>query len=217
MGFQFRKRTKGKQGWLNFSGSKKNGLGASLSLKFGKNVTYNSRGRVTVNFGNGLRYVAYKKKKRAPKEQTYKSSKSYTYRSYEEPRPSKREMLSSIQELLLKMCKSDFITKNADLQITLDLYNAIEIVKNDPDSQENHDLILVTTNQFKELVATFNQPEIVDYSNAISLYLRDTLPYKYHDKFFSEKIENIEKQRKTKIWIWGTIISIVIMVQMCSG
>ena len=54
MGMQFRKRTSGKNSWLNFSGS-----GVSSSTKVG-NVTTNvgPRGRrVTVNLGNGLRYV----------------------------------------------------------------------------------------------------------------------------------------------------------------
>lgn len=217
MGLQFRKRTKGKDSWFNFSGSKKNGLGASLSVKLGKDITYNTRGRVTINFGNGFRYVATRKKKRAPKEKVYKSPKNYSYRAVKEYRQSQQETLCSIQEMLLNMCKCKIINNNADLQITLDLYNAIEIVKDDPNSQENHDLILVTTNQFKELAATLNQPEVVDYANTISSYVRDTLPFKHYDKFFSEKIEKIEKQRKNKIWILGTIIFIVIVFQMCSG
>ena len=70
MGIQYRKRTKGKSGWFNFSYSDKNGLGASTSVKAG-NVTHNFGGkqssRTTVNLGNGLKYVSYgqSKSKRA--------------------------------------------------------------------------------------------------------------------------------------------------------
>lgn len=57
MGFQLRRRTKGKNSWLNFSGS-----GVSISTKIG-NVTTNvgPRGvRATVNLGHGVRYVKSK-------------------------------------------------------------------------------------------------------------------------------------------------------------
>jgi len=59
MGFSLRKRTKGKDSWLNGSLSRK-GAHASASTKFGKDVTYNKSGRgsrVTINLGNGLRYI----------------------------------------------------------------------------------------------------------------------------------------------------------------
>ena len=66
MGIQYRKRTKGKSGWLNFSYSDKNGLGSSASVKAG-NVTHNFGGkqssRTTVNLGNGLKYVSYGRSK----------------------------------------------------------------------------------------------------------------------------------------------------------
>lgn len=63
MGFQVRKRTKGKNSWQNFSYSKKGGFKTSTSVKSGQ-VTYNTgnllgkrKSRVTVNLGNGARYV----------------------------------------------------------------------------------------------------------------------------------------------------------------
>lgn len=73
MGLQVRKRTKGKDGWLNGSYSSK-GVGVSGSVKAGKNVTYNTGdlssnrktpSRLTVNFGNGIRWVSYGKSKKA--------------------------------------------------------------------------------------------------------------------------------------------------------
>ena len=58
MGLQFFKSVKlGKHLRLNFS--KK---GISVSTKIGP-VTINSNGRKTVNLGNGVKYVSYKKKK----------------------------------------------------------------------------------------------------------------------------------------------------------
>ena len=68
MGFQVRKRTKGKSSWTNVSASQR-GVHASQSFKSG-NTTGNisPRGiRVTQNFGNGVRYVhntPWKKKKK---------------------------------------------------------------------------------------------------------------------------------------------------------
>ena len=59
MGFQVRKRTKGKDAWTNASYSSR-GLHVSNSVKAGR-ATFNSssRGlRTTFNFGNGVRYVS---------------------------------------------------------------------------------------------------------------------------------------------------------------
>jgi hypothetical protein len=60
MTFSFRKRTKGKSSWLNFSASKGRGFGVSGSTKLAKNVTanYGRDGlRTTFNLGNGVRYT----------------------------------------------------------------------------------------------------------------------------------------------------------------
>lgn len=59
MGFSVRKRTKGKDAWLNGSLSRR-GAHASVSTKYGKDITLNNSGRgtrVTVNFGGGLRWI----------------------------------------------------------------------------------------------------------------------------------------------------------------
>lgn len=87
MGFQFRRRTKGKDGWLNFSYSKRNGLGMSGSVKVG-NITFNTgnskrASRTSVDLGNGLRYVSYgpskSKKPKAQKSQpTYYEPTEFT-------------------------------------------------------------------------------------------------------------------------------------------
>lgn len=84
MGFQVRKRTKGKSGWWNGSYSRK-GVGASGSVKVGDNVTWNTgdlingktNQRVTVNLGNGMRWVWYGKKKTTKKQTTSEPTHSY--------------------------------------------------------------------------------------------------------------------------------------------
>ena len=59
MGFSFHKRIKIRNGtFLNISKS-----GFSISQKVGK-ATINSRGRTTVNLGNGLIYRTSRKKKK---------------------------------------------------------------------------------------------------------------------------------------------------------
>ena len=71
MGLQVRKRTKGNSGWLNGSYSRR-GAGVSGSVKINKNVTYNTgdvlngktKPRLTINLGNGVRYVHYAKSNR---------------------------------------------------------------------------------------------------------------------------------------------------------
>lgn len=83
MGFQVRKRTKGKSGWWNGSYSKK-GVGASGSVKLASNVTWNTGdlinnktpSRLTINFGNGIRYVSYGKSKSTKNSSSGSSSSS---------------------------------------------------------------------------------------------------------------------------------------------
>ena len=67
MGFRWRKRTKGKNAWLNFSYSKKNGFNTSLSVKSGP-FTWNSGNRkrptrLTTNLPGGFYHVSSNKKK----------------------------------------------------------------------------------------------------------------------------------------------------------
>ena len=72
MGFSIRKRTKGKDGWVNGSLSSR-GPHASVSTKFGKEVTLNTSGRgsrFTINFGNGLRYIKSSSRRRLKERET---------------------------------------------------------------------------------------------------------------------------------------------------
>lgn len=91
MGFQLRRRTKGRNSWFNYSYSKRNGLRGSLSFKIGKDWTVNlgrNGTRTTVNLGNGLRYVSPQrkfgtsaKKQTAAKASTVKSFDSAAFAS----------------------------------------------------------------------------------------------------------------------------------------
>lgn len=60
MGFSVRKRTKGKNSWLNLSASKKNGINVSYTQKVGDltlNFSKKPR-RTTYNLGNGVRWTS---------------------------------------------------------------------------------------------------------------------------------------------------------------
>lgn len=71
MGFSVRKRTKGKDSWLNFSFSKK-GLHASHTMRFGNTtLNFGKNTRTTVNLGNGMRYIKTHTK---PKDKAFKPS-----------------------------------------------------------------------------------------------------------------------------------------------
>lgn len=130
MGFQVRKRTKGKTGWLNLSFSKQRGLGASVSLKVGENVTYNTRGRLTINLGSGMKYVFYKKK---PKQKASSSLKAKGTASPNIDKAANRRPviqyeqvyaepiahdchLAQIQELLLEIRKMKGLKKIEDFK-----------------------------------------------------------------------------------------------------
>lgn len=107
MGFQWRKRTKGKKAWLNFSASKSRGVGASASIKFGNmtaNVGSGGRRRVTVNFGNGLKYV----KTRAVKPKVHE----------ERPKRDIDAFMKSMDELNERMEKSKANIENLTLSET---------------------------------------------------------------------------------------------------
>lgn len=143
MGFQVRKRTKGKTSWLNFSFSKRRGFGASASLKVGENVTYNTRGRLTINLGSGMKYVFYKKK---PKQAITKSQKTNTStapiranapvhpcviqykRAYVDPIEHDRH-LEQIQELLLEIRKMKGLKKTVDFEALGNLNRAVSSVR----------------------------------------------------------------------------------------
>lgn len=124
MGFQARKRTKGKSGWLNLSFSKQRGLGASVSLKVGENVTYNTRGRLTINLGSGMKYVFYKKKPKQKAKGTAspnidKAANRRPAIQYEQvyAEPIAHDChLAQIQELLLEIRKMKGLKKIEDFK-----------------------------------------------------------------------------------------------------
>lgn len=212
MGLQIRKRTKGKNGWLNFSASKKNGLGASMSIKFGKNITYNTRGRTTINFGNGIRYVSYRKKKKQtvvkePKVSRARSSKkSYTYTpvSY-----SRAELLSSCQQFLKTVGEAGHFTELADMQVAVDLYNAIGSIEEGEISLETRDLIIVTTNLYNEIVIKKNDQELTDNFKIVYDYLRSILPERPKPP--------VKEEKNNSAVMWGVLIGICVLVAMCAA
>ena len=82
MGLRWRKRTKGKNAWLNFSYSKKNGFNTSLSVKSGP-FTWNSGNRkrptrLTTNLPGGFYHVSSNKKKSSKSNTDNSPSTSYS-------------------------------------------------------------------------------------------------------------------------------------------
>ncbi len=87
MGLTFRKRTKGKNTWVNISASKKNGIGFSLSGKIAKGVTVNwkpGRGfRTTLSVpGTGVRWVSSTAKQKSTRSKRNQFS-DYTSKAQE--------------------------------------------------------------------------------------------------------------------------------------
>lgn len=218
MGLQFRKRTKGKNSWFNISSSKKNGLSASLSVKVAKGVTMNFGGkgnrRATINFGNGVRYVKYRTPKAKPKaEPKVRSSRSntqsYTYTPVE-PRKTRDEVLGMCQGGLIEHAQEFKLSDSADIQEMLDLYNAIDIMRGDPDSLENRDLMIVTTNQYIELTKRLNNAEMTKLAETIKTLICRYLPEK-------PKPVVVREEPFNKTLLWGTLIGICVLIAMCSA
>lgn len=120
MGFQLRRRTKGKNSWFNYSYSKRNGLRGSLSFKIGKDWTVNlgrNGTRTTVNLGNGLRYVSPQrklfgsdsKKQTTPKASTKKTSSAKPYVAREEDAHIPIDQIPSSCKML-----GDVLTEHAE-------------------------------------------------------------------------------------------------------
>lgn len=217
MGLQIRKRTKGKNSWFNFSASKKNGLGASMSVKLGKNVTYNTRGRVTVNFGNGIRYVAYKKKKRKetvvkpPKEprtrsRARSSNKTYTYTPVQYTR---EEILQSCQKVVFDIGTHGLFTEHAELSVIVDLHNAIDFLYESPISLETRDLIIVTSNLFVDMVKEKNDAEAMRQATIVNNYLRSILPDR------PKPTPKVKEETNYGWWIAGAV-TLLILLKSCT-
>ena len=204
MGLQYRKRTKGKNSWLNFSKS-----GISLSYKIGKNITLNSRGRATLNLGNGFRYVSYRKKKKVAKPVPEKKVVRTKYSSQpSKPKMSKEQVLSLVQQSLVNVVKLGIVVESADLEVIANLHDTVNIIKKDPNSQENRDLIIVTTNEFKDFAKKTGNPTIIKSADAVSNYLRSLIPYRYIP---SPKPSPVWK---SKYFWWATGIGFICFVNM---
>lgn len=83
MGLRYRSRTKGSGAWVNLFASSR-GAGGSVSVKPSKNITANfgpGRRRLTVNFGNGFRYVKdVSTKKKVQQSSSYDNYGDYNIR-----------------------------------------------------------------------------------------------------------------------------------------
>lgn len=217
MGLQFRKRTKGKDSWLNFSHSKKNGFSASLSVKVAKGVTMNFGGkgnrRATVNFGNGVRYVKYREPKAKPKKEvstrTRANNRTYNYTPVEPPKPV-TEVLGMCQKAIIDISPKCGVTHYGDLQVFVDLHNAIDFMIEDPNSLENIDLMTVTTNQFLELANRIGNEEFIENANIIRNYVRSVLPSRP-----KPPPPPVKEEKHYGWWIAG-VVTVLILLKSCT-
>lgn len=206
MGLQIRKRTKGKGGWLNFSYSKKKGIGASLSVKVGKNITYNTRGRTTVNLGNGVRYVSYRKKKKETTDEHQSVSSNRTskevYVSY-----TTDELLDSAQRELIKLGNYPYFKTDRDYEYLVDVYNAIEYLRENP-TLDARDIIVITTTLLTEFAEKTNDTLFISRINGLTMSLKTLAPQR----------PKPPERYPTGIVIlfWGTILGLCGLITMCS-
>lgn len=213
MGLQFRTRTKGKNGWLNISHSKKNGFSASLSVKVAKGVTMNFGGkgnrRAIVNFGNGVRYVKYRSPKaKEPRERKTRSTRSSN--TYTPVRYTREECLVEAQTNLINLCKRGYFRNSADAQIIVDFYNAINLIKEGPISLEDRDLMLVTLNQYREIVERENNPDINRSADVTNTYIRSILPDRP-----KPPPPPIKEEKHYGWWIAG-VVTLLILIKSCT-
>lgn len=92
MGFRYRKRTKGKNSWFNYSFSKR-GFNASYSIKFGDTTINLGRNgtRVTHNFGDGFIFTSSRKNKsKKQPNKTIQHSEYNTSEAHQTPQPVKK-------------------------------------------------------------------------------------------------------------------------------
>lgn len=224
MGLQYRKRTKGKNAWFNFSASKKRGVGTSFSLKLGKNITCNSRGRVTLNLGNGLRYVAYKKKKKQPKPVVNKTS-NYNYKGIiSKPMTSEERHKLTIKPNVVQntrynheyeVCKSCLITLSESSSIPLiedkrmfaKLARSLDVVKEN--EVRNIGALIAVVDQLRKMEVLVQDPEAKNFTNMIRLKLQE------HQDRVSRNIAS----KDTKFFTWPVILLIIaacFIIQTCS-
>lgn len=214
MGLQFRKRTKGKNSWINVSHSKKNGLSASLSVKLDKNLTMNFGGkgnrRATINFGNGIRYVKYRTPKAKEKKISEPRSRSRSTYTPVEPLKPVTEVLGLCQQGIREVAPTCGLTHHGDMQVMVDLYNAIDFMIEDPNSLENRDLLIVTTNQLVDVAEDRGSEDLKMIAGSIRTYIHAALPKR---ELPQPKVE--ETYNKTVVW--GTVIGLCLLIAMCSA
>ena len=210
MGLQVRKRTKGKNSWFNFSYSKKKGIGASVSIKLDKNITYNTRGRTTINFGNGVRYVHTRKKKKETKVKEYvpKSRSRARYREEYVPVLTFEERLDKVKEYVISLAQLSHFTKTWDLEYLVDVHNAIVSLKEEPTSLDSTDLIVITTTRLIEFAEKTKDEDFIHTANVLASILTEFAPKRPTPPWTPPYV--VWWKRKTTIW--GTIFAYLLFV-----
>lgn len=237
MGFQLRRRTKGKNAWFNFSASRSRGVRGSASVKLDENWTLNfgRHGvRTTINFGNGLRYVTTKSLKSKPKKQNSSANKSFVANKSSVASKSSSAAYSKAP-LFIQLSDiphaCDTIGKallaraehvNEDQKIVLRAVNeALTVhVKKAIEEKDRSALSLIQEciNELKKLKATSTDEDVAAlYERIIEVitYIKrgfDYGVYKQHKQHKQHKQQVEKKKDYSAFFTWLVILFIVVAV-----
>lgn len=200
MGFSFRGRTKGKNGWFNYSASSA-GLGGSVSTKLTKNITVNykpSRGfRTTVNLGRGVRWVSSTAKDKTVKPYTYKEPSVATKRRDARLKRSNDEYESEERAARVNIRQPEILAKYArQNEINVRIVTLVKAITtwltplNDEQPSENiRKFIAELDKEWYELLLEFDElTDSIQDDYEAELYLKD-----YTDASLNEECRNFVK------------------------
>lgn len=215
MGFQFRKRTKGTTGWLNFSGS-----GVSASIKLAKNVTVNlgkNGSRGTVNFGHGLRYVtstSKPKRQTKPKPQTTTKRKPVmSYSGNVTPLHFTLKEIPDICDNIIKVFESEARSLEGDDADTVLAIRQAAILIKDSTNNPNDDRLYLINECIDELIRLKLKESDKDkkefYTISIDLFTQIKIGY---ELAVENSIEYLKEDDTNKFSGYATVVFLIICI-----
>lgn len=228
MGFQLRRRTKGKNAWFNFSASRSRGVRGSASVKLDENWTLNfgRHGvRTTINFGNGLRYVTTKSLKSKPKKQNSSANKSSVASKSSSAAYSKAPLFIQLSDIphacdtigKALLARAEHV--NEDQKIVLRAVNeALTVhVKKAIEEKDRSALSLIQEciNELKKLKATSTDEDVAAlYERIIEVitYIKRGFDYGVYKQHKQHKQQVEKKKDYSAFFTWLVILFIVVAV-----
>jgi hypothetical protein len=228
MGFQLRRRTKGKNAWFNFSASRSRGIRGSASVKLDENWTLNfgrHGARTTINFGNGLRYVTTKSLKSKPKKQNSAASKSSASSKSSRAAYGEGPLYIQLADIphacntIGKTLLSRIEYVNEDQKIVLRAVNeALTVhVKKAIEEKDRSALSLIQEciNELKKLKATSTDEDVAAlYERIIEVitYIKRGFDYGVYKQHKQHKQQVEKKKDYSAFFTWLVILFIVVAV-----